>query len=365
MDLPSNVQKIAFLADYIPRKCGIATFTADLRAAIAVQYPGLHSSIIAVTDNAEGYDYPPEVRFEIPEQDISAYRRAADFLNLTNMDVLCLQHEFGIFGGPSGRHVLTLLRNLRMPVVTTLHTILSDPTDEQKRVLQEVIKLSARVVSMAEKGVEFLRNIYGTPTDKIDLIPHGIPDVPFADPNYYKDKFGVEGRPVLLTFGLLSPNKGIEFVLNALPAVVRDFPKIVYIVLGATHPNLVRDHGETYRLSLERLAKKNGVEKNVIFFNRFVDKDELLEFLGATDIRRLDRSAGDHCRGRADRVASRLTNRKPAAPKFREIGRRNSGIPESNLVIDAGNQTISGTSQGMKRLKGMFQGSSDHAIEVR
>ena len=284
MDLPSNVQKIAFLADYIPRKCGIATFTADLRAAIAAQYPGLHSSIIAMTDNAEGYDYPPEVRFEIPEQDISAYRRAADFLNLTNMDVLCLQHEFGIFGGPSGRHVLTLLRNLRMPVVTTLHTILSDPTDEQKLVLQEVIKLSARVVSMAEKGVEFLRNIYRTPTDKIDLIPHGIPDVPFADPNYYKDKFGVEGRPVLLTFGLLSPNKGIEFVLNALPAVVRDFPNVVYIVLGATHPNLVRDHGETYRLSLERLAKKNGVEKNVIFFNRFVDKDELLEFLGATDI---------------------------------------------------------------------------------
>jgi glycosyltransferase involved in cell wall biosynthesis len=284
MDLPSNVQKIAFLADYVPRKCGIATFTADLREAIAAQYPGLHSSIIAMTDSPEGYDYPPEVRFEIPEQDISAYRRAADFLNLINVDVLCLQHEFGIFGGPNGRHVLPLLRNLRMPVVTTLHTILSDPSVEQKRVLQEVIKLSARVVSMAEKGVEFLRDIYGTPADKIDLIPHGIPDVPFADPNYYKDKFGVEGRPVLLTFGLLSPHKGIENVLNALPVVIRDFPNVVYIVLGATHPNLVRDHGETYRLSLERLAKKNGLEKNVIFFNRFVDKDELLEFFGATDI---------------------------------------------------------------------------------
>ncbi len=171
-----------------------------------------------------------------------------------------------------------------MPVVTTLHTILRNPTREQKLVLQEVIKLSARVVSMAEKGVAFLRDIYGTPADKIDLIPHGIPDVPFADPNYYKDKFGAEGRPVLLTFGLLSPNKGIEHVLNALPAIVREFPNVVYIVLGATHPNLVRDHGETYRLSLERLAKKNSVEKNVIFFNRFVDKDELLEFLGATDI---------------------------------------------------------------------------------
>jgi glycosyltransferase involved in cell wall biosynthesis len=284
MDLPRNVQKIAFLADYIPRQCGIATFTADLRQAIDVQYAGLQSSIIAVTDCPGGYDYPPEVRFEIPEQDISAYRRAADFLNLINVDVLCLQHEFGIFGGPSGRHLLTLLRNLRMPVVTTLHTILRDPSREQKLVLQEVIKLSARVVSMAEKGIEFLHDIYETPLDKIDLIPHGIPDVPFADPNYYKDKFGAEGRPVLLTFGLLSPNKGIEHVLNALPAVVQDFPKVVYIVLGATHPTLARDHGETYRLSLERLAKKNGVEKNVIFFNRFVDKDELLEFLGATDI---------------------------------------------------------------------------------
>ena len=284
MDLPTNVKRIAFLADYVPRQCGIATFTADLREAIAAQYPDLHSSIIAVTDRPEGYHYPSEVRFEIPEQDISAYRRAADFLNLVNVDVLCLQHEFGIFGGPSGRHLLTLLRNLRMPVVTTLHTILRDPTREQKLMLQEVIKLSARVVSMAEKGVAFLCDIYGTPADKIDLIPHGIPDVPFADPNYYKDKFGAEGRPVLLTFGLLSPNKGIEYVLNALPAIVREFPNVLYIVLGATHPHLIRDHGETYRLSLERLAKKNGVEKNVIFFNRFVDKDELLEFLGATDI---------------------------------------------------------------------------------
>ena len=172
MDLPSNVKRIAFLADYVPRQCGIATFTADLREAIAAQYSDLHSSIIAVTDRPEGYHYPSEVRFEIPEQDISAYRRAADFLNLVNVDVLCLQHEFGIFGGPSGRHLLTLLRNLRMPVVTTLHTILRNPTREQKLILQEVVKLSARVVSMAEKGVAFLCDIYGTPADKIDLIPH-------------------------------------------------------------------------------------------------------------------------------------------------------------------------------------------------
>ncbi|MGA7391914.1 MAG: glycosyltransferase, partial [Terrimicrobiaceae bacterium] len=275
MTASNDVQKIAFLSDYVPRQCGIATFTADLHQAIVGEYPTLQSSILAMSDRPGKYNYPTEVRFEIPEQDISAYRRAADFLNLVNFDILCLQHEFGIFGGPNGRHVLTLLRNLRMPVVTTLHTILKEPTNEQKRVLQEVIQLSARVVAMTEKGRAFLRDVYRTPDEKIDLIPHGIPNVPFVDPNYYKDKFGVEGRPVLLTFGLISPNKGIENVLNALPEIVRQFPKVVYIVLGATHPNLILKDGETYRLGLERLAKKNGVEKNVIFFNRFVDKDEL------------------------------------------------------------------------------------------
>jgi glycosyltransferase involved in cell wall biosynthesis len=284
MTSSNDVQKIAFLSDYVPRQCGIATFTADLHQAMAGEYPTLQSSILAMSDRPGKYNYPPEVRFEIPEQDISAYRRAADFLNLANVDIVCLQHEFGIFGGPSGRHILTLLRNLRMPVVSTLHTILQEPSHEQKLVLQEVIELSARVVAMTEKGNKFLCGVYETPDEKIDIIPHGIPDVPFADPNYYKDKFGVEGRPVLLTFGLISPNKGIENVLNALPAIVQEFPNVVYIVLGATHPNLILNHGETYRISLERLAKKNGVEKNVIFFNRFVDKDELVEYLGAADI---------------------------------------------------------------------------------
>ena len=162
MEKSSNVQKIGFLADYLPRRCGIATFTADLREAIATQYEHLESFIVAMTDRSEGYDYPSEVRFEIAEQDVSAYRRAADFLNLSNVDVLCLQHEFGIFGGPSGRHILTLLRNLRMPVVTTLHTILHESSPELKRTLQEVVGLSTRVVTMTAKGGEFLREIYGT-----------------------------------------------------------------------------------------------------------------------------------------------------------------------------------------------------------
>jgi glycosyltransferase involved in cell wall biosynthesis len=284
MEASIPLRKIAFVGDYVPRKCGIATFTADLRNAISSQYPALQCPVVAVSDQAEGYDYPPEVRFEIPERDLPAYRRAADFLNLSNADVLCVQHEFGIFGGLAGNHLLAALNVARMPVVTTLHTILREPAADQRRVIDEIARLSARLVVMTERGAEFLRDIYGIPGEKIDVIPHGIPDVPFVDPNFHKDQFGVEGRQVLLTFGLLSPNKGIENVLNALPEIVAEYPDVVYIVLGATHPNLVREQGETYRLSLERLAQKNRIGRNVIFFNRFVEIDELTAFIGAADI---------------------------------------------------------------------------------
>jgi glycosyltransferase involved in cell wall biosynthesis len=237
-----------------------------------------------VNDLAEGYNYPPEVRFEIAEQDLPSYLRAADFLNITDVDVVCVEHEFGIFGGPAGSHVLALLRELQMPIVTTLHTILRDPNEEQRRVMRELIRRSTRLVVMSERGREFLREIYHAPENKIDLIPHGIPDMPFADPNYFKDEFGVVGKQVLLTFGLLSPNKGIEYALRALPDIIREFPNIVYIVLGQTHPNLLRDEGEAYRLTLERLAKDLGVQKNVVFFNRFVEMEELMRFIGAADI---------------------------------------------------------------------------------
>ena len=282
--LVSKVKKIAFLGDYLPRKCGIATFTPDVLSAVATEFPKSQCFAVPVNDVKGGYEYPREVRFEIEEQDLSSYLRTADFLNISNADVLCVQHEFGIYGGPSGSHLLALLRELRMPIVTTLHTVLLEPNPEQRRVMQELIARSTRLVVMAERGKQMLLEVYQAPPTKIDLIPHGIPDMSFVDPNFYKDQFGVEGRLVLLTFGLLSPNKGIEHVLNALPAIVAEFPNIVYIVLGATHPNLVREHGETYRLSLERLAKKNKVEKHVIFYNRFVELEELKEFIGAADI---------------------------------------------------------------------------------
>src|SRR5579862_5629272 len=284
MNTTSKVRKIAFVGDHLPSKCGIATFTTDLLAAVASVHPQSQCLAVSVNDIAGGYDYPEVVRFEIEEQDLSSYLRAADFLNISNVDIVCLQHEFGIYGGPAGGHILALLRELRMPVVTTLHTVLRDPRADQRRVMEGLISLSTRLVVMAERGRRMLQEIYHAPPAKIDLIPHGIPDVGFVDPAYFKDQFGVEGRVVLLTFGLLSPNKGIEHVLNALPQILAEFPEVVYIVLGATHPNELREHGEAYRLSLEILTKKNKLEKNVIFYNRFVELENLKEFIGAADI---------------------------------------------------------------------------------
>ena len=280
----SKVRKIAFVGDHLPRKCGIATFTSDLLAAVASAHPQSQCLAVSVNDIPGGYEYPEVVRFEIEEQDLASYLRAADFLNISNVDVVCLQHEFGIFGGPVGGHIMALLRELKMPVVTTLHTVLREPKADQRRVMEGLISLSTRLVVMAERGRQMLQQIYQAPPAKIDLIPHGIPDVGFVDPTYFKDQFGVEGRMVLLTFGLLSPNKGIENVLKALPLILAEFPEVVYIVLGATHPNELREHGEAYRLSLEILAKKNKVDMNVIFYNQFVDLENLKEFIGAADL---------------------------------------------------------------------------------
>src|SRR2546423_3459659 len=254
-----KVRKIAFVGDHLPRKCGIATFTTDLLAAVAGAHPWSQCFAVSVNDIPGGYEYPEVVRFEIEEQDLPSYLRAADFLNINNADIVCLQHEFGIFGGPVGGHILAMLRELRMPVVTTLHTVLREPRADQRRVMEGLISLSTRLVVMAERGKQMLQEIYPAPPAKIDLIPHGIPDVGFVDPTGFKDQFGVEGRVVLLTFGLLSPNKGIEYVLNALPQILEAFPEVVYIVLGATHPNELREHGEAYRVSLEMLAKKNKI----------------------------------------------------------------------------------------------------------
>ncbi|RMF57470.1 MAG: glycosyltransferase [Calditrichaeota bacterium] len=278
------IRSVAFVGDYVPRRCGIATFTHDLCQHYQQRYPDTECLVVSVNDREQGYAYPREVRFEISEQNINDYRRAADFLNIRNCDVVSLQHEYGIFGGKEGAHIVALLRDLHMPVVTTLHTILEEPNPEQRRVLMEIISFSTRLVVMTEKGKELLKKVYKVPEDFIDVIPHGIPEVPFIDPNFYKDKFGVEGNYVLLTFGLLSPNKGIEYVIKALPSVIQKIPNLVYIILGATHPNLVKKEGEAYRLQLQQMARDLGVEKHVVFYNAFVSPEELNEFIGAADI---------------------------------------------------------------------------------
>ncbi len=276
--------RIAFVGGYVPRRCGIATFTHDICEAVAAELPTAECIAGAVNDTVQGYNYPPRVRFELLEKDVDSYRRAADFLNFNNTEVLCVQHEFGIYGGSAGSHLLALLKEVRMPVVTTLHTVLQEPNPAQRKVMEELIDRSDRLVVMARKGAEILRSTYGVPDEKIDVIPHGIPDIPFQDSEYHKSQFDLAGRKVLLTFGLLGPGKGIEHVIEALPEIVRRHPTAVYLILGASHPHLVAREGEAYRLGLERLAEVRGVKEHVIFYNRFDMLDELTEFIGATDI---------------------------------------------------------------------------------
>jgi glycosyltransferase involved in cell wall biosynthesis len=280
----STINRIGFIGNYLPRQCGIATFTTDLCEAIAAEYGGTTCIALPVNDIEAGYAYPARVRFELAEKDINSYLRAADFLNINSVDLVCLQFEYGIFGGRAGSHILALLRELRMPIVTTLHTVLREPDLHQRRVLEEVAALSDRLVVMSKRGVEFLEQVYHVLPEKIDLIPHGIPDLPFVDPSFHKDLFGVEGKIVLLSFGLLSANKGIENVIAALPAILAKHPNVVYFIVGATHPHVMRYDGETYRLSLQWLAQEKGVEGQVIFYNRFVSLEELVQFIGAADI---------------------------------------------------------------------------------
>jgi glycosyltransferase involved in cell wall biosynthesis len=239
---------------------------------------------LPVNDTEQGYDYPARVRWSLAQDDVRTYQEAAEFLNFNNIDMVCLQHEYGIFGGPAGGHILHLLRGLKMPVVTTLHTVLREPNPNQLMVMEEVAELSDRLIVMSQLSSQFLQEIFKVPGSKIDMVPHGVPDLPFLDPNFYKDRFGVEGKAVLLTFGLLSPNKGIENVILAMPQILSKHKNVVYIVAGATHPHILRREGDTYRASLQALAKEVGVESQVIFHDRFVSPEEMAEFIGAADI---------------------------------------------------------------------------------
>jgi glycosyltransferase involved in cell wall biosynthesis len=278
------LSRVAFIGNSLPRRCGIATFTTDLQQAVSRSREGMETSIVAMTDHGQAYDYPSVVGVQIHDERLQEYARAADFLNAGQFEVVCLQHEFGIFGGEAGSHILALLSRLTMPVVTTLHTVLSEPTPAQRRVLLGIVDASSRIVVMAEKARELLRSVYGVPAEKIEVIPHGIPDFPFVEPDDAKAKYGFSGRTVILTFGLLSPNKGVEFVIDAMPSILKSRPDAVYVVLGATHPNLVRDQGEAYRESLVARVRQLGIEEHVVFLDQFVDRATLLGFISMCDV---------------------------------------------------------------------------------
>jgi len=276
---------VAVVGNYIPRQCGIATFTSDVATWVAQALgPGSDVFVVAMNDRPEGYDYPPAVRFEVLANFPRDYHRAADFVNLSKVDLICLQHEFGIFGGPRGIYIADLLRDLRKPVVTTFHTVLPDPDPERREALVEVAELSDALVVMSHKSIEFLETFYGIDPEQVHLIHHGVPDMPLTDPDDYKAQWGLEGQTVLLTFGLLSERKGIEYMIEAMPRIAARFPDVVYVVLGATHPPVKAREGEKYRFFLKRKARELGVEENVVFYDRFVTLEELTQFLASCDI---------------------------------------------------------------------------------
>lgn len=280
----NSIQRIAFIGNHLPRLCGIATFTHDLHRAVSMARPDLETGVIAMTDPGGAYDYPQAVRLEVRDEHIDDYVEAAEYLNNAGFDVVCLQHEYGIFGGEAGGHITELLSRLKMPVVTTLHTVLDDPTPTQYDVMQRIIDTSSKIVVMSEKAQQLLRLVHDVPARKIEIIPHGIPDLPFRETHNAKAKLGFAEKTVILTFGLLSPNKGIEFMLDAMPGIIKSCPNAVYVVLGATHPNLVRQQGEAYRDGLTARVRELGIQDHVVFFNQFVELATLLDFISMCDV---------------------------------------------------------------------------------
>ena len=276
--------RIAVIGNHLPRQCGIATFTTDLCDAIAAEYGTAQLSVVAINDGQSSYSYPERVRFEISEGDIASYRAAADFLNASGVDLVCLQHEYGIFGGKSGNHIMELLKHLKIPVITTLHTVLREPNLDQRVVMHQIAARSQRLIVMSQYSSHIVQEIFGVPADKIDLIPHGIPDLPFEQPDIYKKRFSCQGKSVLLTFGLLSPNKGFESAIQAMPRILARHSNAVYMIAGATHPQIRAREGDRYRLELQALAKKHGVEQQVLFVNRFVSPEEMAALVGSADI---------------------------------------------------------------------------------
>lgn len=278
------VKKVAFISSYKPRKCGIATFTSDLINNVGLAGEAEFEADVIAMHSGDELEYDETVKLLIRKDVKCDYISAADYINISDVDVVSIQHEFGLFGGEGGSYLSLLLERLNKPVVTTLHTVLEKPTTPYFYSLIDVCETSDRVVVMNKRGIKMLRDIYGVPERKIKLIPHGIPDLPFTDSNFHKHKLRLSGRKTILTFGLLNKNKGLEVMLKALPPIVKADPSILYIVLGATHPEVLRRDGQSYKLKLERMVMDFGLQDNVVFYNRFVPDEELFNFLGAADI---------------------------------------------------------------------------------
>ncbi len=282
--LGDTKKRVVFIATFPPRRCGIATFTSDLIGSIAEAGNGEFEPLVVTmrADNSLRYNDP--VKFEVRQNVRSDYICAADYINFSHIDLVSVQHEFGLFGGEAGSYLSLLLRRLKAPVITTVHTVINEPRQDYYRAMVDICDCSQKIVTMNERGVTMLQDTYGVPAERIHLIPHGIPDLPFVDSNYYKGKFGLEGRKTILTFGLISKNKGIEVMLRAMPEIVKTEPAAIYIVLGMTHPSVLRSEGESYRFSLQKLVRDLDLQNHVIFHNRFVDDEELHNFLCAADI---------------------------------------------------------------------------------
>ena len=283
-DVVTPIDHLALIGNFLPRKCGLATYTTDTFTALKGRFPDLKIDVYAMDDHPGLYDYPPEVTRSIPDQDRMAYLDAARAIEASGAQAIWLQHEYGIFGGAAGEHILALLDRVSIPVIVTLHTILEKPSADQRRVMDGLLRRCARVIVMAERGREILERVYGAGGRNIVMIPHGVPDRAFVEPASLKSRFGWEERKVVLTFGLLAPGKGIEVMIEALPAIVAQNPNVLYAVLGATHPNLVKHEGEKYRDGLKALAVELGVDANIEFIDAFLEHDELIDYLQAADI---------------------------------------------------------------------------------
>jgi glycosyltransferase involved in cell wall biosynthesis len=273
---------LALIGNALPRRCGLATYTNDVAAALRRRYPAMELDHYGM-DDGSGITYPDPI-ITIDADNPAAYREAAERIEASGAEAIWLQHEFGIFGGPAGCEILELTSATSLPLIVTLHTVLEEPTEQQEAVLGRLISRAERVIVMAATGADILTRRYGISRDRISVIPHGVPDRPQRDPDELKPQFGWEGRKVLMTFGLIAPDKGIRHMIEAMPAIVKEHPDALYEIVGATHPNQVRNQGEGHRTMLIELARQLGVEDHVRFVDRFVEQEELLDMLQAADI---------------------------------------------------------------------------------